>query len=48
MLEKRLWTHHSARAHIVVVNKGRLPMGLTYCSACDFLGIEIKLAAGMK
>ena len=47
-LKKRFWTHSDAKWHIVQVNKGKLPMGLTYCSACDFLGIPVRTAATMK
>ena len=34
---KRNWTRDSARAYITKAKAGRVPFGLTFCSACDFL-----------
>ena len=31
------WTVDEARAYVVKVQKGKIPTGLTYCSALDFL-----------
>lgn len=31
------WTDDSARAYIAKVQNGKSPMGLTYCSAVDYL-----------
>lgn len=31
------WTTEEARSYITKVQKGKLPVGLTYCSALDFI-----------
>lgn len=41
---KRKWTYGGARKHIADANQGRIPFGLTYCSACDFLKIRVSHA----
>lgn len=46
--KKSGWTQEKATNHICKVNRGRLRMGLSYCSACDFLHITIDYAAKMK
>ena len=33
----RKWTVESAKAYIAKVQKGKLQVGLTYCSAIDYL-----------
>jgi hypothetical protein len=38
---KKIWTQDSARAHISKVKSGKAPYGLTFCSACDFLGLSV-------
>lgn len=42
------WTHDKATQHIVRVNRGKIPYGLTYLSACDFLHINPAAAKNMK
>lgn len=34
---KRKWTNESAQKYIELVEKGKEPKGLKYCSAKDFL-----------
>ena len=34
---KRKWTVDEARSYVMKVQKGKIPSGLTYCSAIDFL-----------
>lgn len=38
---KRNWTDYEAKKHIADVNRGRIPFGLTFCSACDYLKIKV-------
>lgn len=46
--KKSGWTQESATNHICRVNRGRLPMGLSYCSACDLLHINMAYAKNMR
>jgi hypothetical protein len=45
--KKSGWTQKSATNHICKVNRGWLPMGLSYCSACDFLHVSMAYAKTM-
>jgi len=45
---KRVWTKESAKAWISQVNMGREKFGLKYCSACDFLGINVNTSRSSK
>lgn len=40
---KRKWTQESATKHILKVQAKKLPWGLTLCSACDYLRLDMKL-----
>ena len=40
----RKWTAESAKSYINKVNKGKIPRGLTYYSAVDFLANHFKVA----
>jgi hypothetical protein len=38
------WTQETAHNYIRRVNSGKIPFGITFCSACDFLKISVKIA----
>lgn len=42
---KKKWAHDKASRHVAAVQAKRRPYGLTYCSACDFLGVAPKYRA---
>lgn len=43
-VRKRKWSTYSSMTYIQRVNCGRAPFGLTYLSACDFLGLTVLAA----
>lgn len=46
--KKSGWTQERATSHICKVNRGRLPMGLSYLAACGFLHVDLPYAKTMK
>ena len=46
--KKSGWTQESATNHICKVNRGRLPMGLSYLGACGFLHVDLEYAKTIK
>ncbi|WP_164918910.1 hypothetical protein [Caproiciproducens sp. NJN-50] len=47
-IKNKIWDRSSAQEYIQKVNRGRAKFGLTYLSACDYLGLNPNNAATMK
>jgi len=45
---KRKWTKKEAKKYIHMVNRMMILYGLTFCSACDFLGISVNTTKAYK